>query len=138
VVHDPLWSQRGDDLDGNGLPDDWEFLAGVNDPTADDDGDGLKNGEELQTRTHPRDPRSVLRFDHVRPTRPGQRIELRWQAMPGLRYNIFRTTKLGQSEAWEQIGTVVPSSSIGSFFDVFVGDEAFYLIGTDAPPAASR
>lgn len=48
------------DLDGNGLPDDWEIKymgqLGVAQPSVDADGDGLSNRREAQHGTDPTDP----------------------------------------------------------------------------------
>ena len=43
----------GSDADGDGMPDWWETLHGVNDAAADQDGDGLTNLEEYQWDTDP-------------------------------------------------------------------------------------
>jgi hypothetical protein len=86
----------------------------------------------------------VLRFEQIQLAAPGAArslgtgTQLRWQAAPGLRYHIHRNTNLNNPHGWQEIGVVVPDSSIGSFFDVFVADDAFYQISTDGPtpPAA--
>jgi hypothetical protein len=95
----------------------------VSDPNGDDDNDGHKNWEELVTRTGPRDGQSVMKFDVIH--RQGGQVELRWRAVPGLQYHIRRTRQLGNPSAWQEIGMVTPTSSVGSFFDVFVGDTFF-------------
>jgi hypothetical protein len=41
------------DLDGDGMPDDWEAHYGVSDPTADPDEDGAPNLKEYQDGTNP-------------------------------------------------------------------------------------
>ncbi len=52
------------DLDGNGLPDDWErrhFLQMTGtDPSADPDGDGVSNAEEFRRRSDPMNPHSRI------------------------------------------------------------------------------
>lgn len=42
-----------DDADANGLPDGWELLTGLSDPSADDDADGLSNLFEYQSGLDP-------------------------------------------------------------------------------------
>lgn len=42
------------DLDGDGMPDSWEALHGVDDPNEDSDTDGLTNLEEYQNSTFPK------------------------------------------------------------------------------------
>jgi len=41
------------DLDNDGMPDDWETSHGVTDPDSDDDGDGLTNAQELILGSNP-------------------------------------------------------------------------------------
>lgn len=42
-----------DDADGNGLPDGWEAMAGVSDPEADEDHDGISNAAEFRRSSDP-------------------------------------------------------------------------------------
>lgn len=42
-----------DDADFNGLPDGWEAMAGVSDPGADEDNDGIANAAELRRSSDP-------------------------------------------------------------------------------------
>ena len=48
----------GVDDNGNGLPDFWEELHGVSDPDADEEPDGLTNLEEFENGTDPNEPDS--------------------------------------------------------------------------------
>ena len=128
AVHSPLTSRGGNDLDGDGLDDTWEMLTGMADPNADLDHDGHTTRQEYRAMTDPRDPASVLKFEVTR--RANGQTQIRWRAVPGLRYHVHRRVGLGGG-AWQEIGVVVPANSIGSFFDIFVGDEAFYQVSIE-------
>jgi hypothetical protein len=47
---------NSDDADGDGLPDHWEFVYGVDDPEADEESDGLTNLDEYLNGTNPTNP----------------------------------------------------------------------------------
>lgn len=60
-----------EDADDDGLPDAWELLTGVNDPDADDDGDGINNRQEFASGLDPRvyNPDAVVgNFNERNPT----------------------------------------------------------------------
>lgn len=85
--------QGGDlpaDADGDGLPDAYEVLYGldVNVPDAnlDDDGDGLTNLEEFRAGTVPNSPDSVFRVTGVR-TAQGV-VSLSWIPVAGKTYRL--------------------------------------------------
>ena len=87
------------DSDGDGLPDNWERLygldpfsaVGVNGANGDPDGDGFTNLEEYIAGTNPRDPTSLLRINQI--SSGGQVIQ--WQSVPGKNYQVVSTTALG-------------------------------------------
>jgi hypothetical protein len=87
------------DLDGDGLPDAWEYaivdadagdsirtLGDVH-PNDDFDHDGATNDEESVAGTDPTDPASVLRLSVRRLPATGDTI-LRWPAVPGRDYEV--------------------------------------------------
>lgn len=76
------------DLDRNGLPDDWEVTHDVGNARADRDWDGLTNGEEYEANTDPDDPNSTLRVLSITPTPQGC-FTLVWQSVGGTRYRVF-------------------------------------------------
>jgi len=90
----------GVDTDGDGLPDVWERLHGL-DPSGDDrpadpDGDGQSNLDEFLAGTDPRERRSVLRLDAAL---EGERVRLRWEAKAGRGY-VVEERLPGDPEPW--------------------------------------
>jgi len=93
------------DVDQDGLPDDWEIQNQLSPVTAGDrdldiDGDGLTNADEFVAGTNPRDSSSVL---GLRATRKGGGIELSWQTAPERRYRLQKSTGLGLGDGWVDI-----------------------------------
>ncbi len=81
------------DCDGDGLPNDWEWLYGLNamdsaDAAWDGDNDGALNWEEYVAGTSPVDAASVLRI--VRIQRSGADVEIAFDAVAGKRYRLER------------------------------------------------
>jgi hypothetical protein len=60
----------GADLNGNGLPDNWESLFQITDPEGDADGDAANNRAEFLAGTDPRDPSSRPPAGLVHPLAP--------------------------------------------------------------------
>lgn len=83
-----------DDLDG--MPDPWEYAAGlddtVDDAAQDRDGDGLANGDEYRAGTHPTDDTSCLRIEQAGPA--GGAYALRWTGVEGRSYCVERSPDL--------------------------------------------
>jgi hypothetical protein len=81
----------GEDLNGNGLPDDWQALYWGNNPknwppgNVDSDGDGMTNFEEFLAGTNPLDPSSALRIG-LSSTSQGWRLD--WNTHPGFIYQV--------------------------------------------------
>ncbi len=77
------------DLDGDGLPDDWElaFLGDLDDTaTSDRDGDGFTAAQEFAAGTDPSDPQSRLVL--IPPVNSGDAIS--WQSVLGRHYTVLR------------------------------------------------
>ena len=75
------------DLNGNGLPDDWEAAYGLSAALEDADGDGRSNLDEYLAGTNPTNPTDVLRLDCA----PGG---LRFDAQPSRTYSILASPSL--------------------------------------------
>jgi len=84
------------DVDGNGLPDDWETrffgFVGV-DPNGDDDGDGIGNKNEYRAGTDPTDASSQFRFiEYAR--HPSGGFQVQWASAEGRFYVLQRSSDL--------------------------------------------
>ena len=86
------------DLDGNGLPDDWERLyygrTGI-DPFADPDRDGMNNLAEYKAGTNPNDASSSLRFIEIRAVQGA--VRLKWSSVADRKYVLQRSGNLSGS-----------------------------------------
>jgi hypothetical protein len=100
------------DADGDGLPDAWETLYGLNpndprDTVLDTDGDGMTNLQEYRAGTSPVDKRSVfsLNIDAVGPLR------LQFVAQSNRFYAIqFATNSV--APAWQLFSNFPPSAQM--------------------------
>ncbi len=79
------------DLDGDGLPDDWErnyfFSITAADPDADSDGDGISNYVEYMTGTDPLDKSSRFEMRSWLDAPPGHFL-MKWPSATGRTYRI--------------------------------------------------
>jgi len=96
-------STWGEDLNGDGLPDDWQALYWGNDPSkwpagnVDSDGDGATNLQEFLAGTSPTNAASVLRTSLVA---TGQGWRLRWNTQPGFIYQVQVSSNVN---SWENL-----------------------------------
>jgi len=111
------------DDDGDGLENSWENLLGIADrPTADYDGDGMSDLEEMLTGTAPDDPDSRLAFQLVNRlseaeamARGGDEnsrpVRVRWQSVPGKQYQLeyvpMLTVADGEPPIFVPVGDIV-------------------------------
>ncbi|MBI2949911.1 MAG: lamin tail domain-containing protein [Verrucomicrobia bacterium] len=101
------------DTDGDGLPDAWELVSGLdpNSPTdsnQDLDGDGFSNLQEYQSATNPREATSHLRLETVGFSGNAMgAATIRFLAAPGVTYTLqFRDTAWPGS--WTKLADVPP------------------------------
>lgn len=95
------------DLDGDGMPDEWEIQFGLsfgdpNDGITDLDGDGVSAAHEYVAGTAPDDATSVLRL-HLASGR------LSFQGRAGRRYRLERRNQIASGQ-WELLETFEPAS----------------------------
>lgn len=87
------------DADSDGLPDYWEALYAVTDPSADDDGDGATNLSEFTAGTNPIDPTS--RFVLNISVAADDSLQLSFSALAGRGYTVQTSDDL--SASWQKV-----------------------------------
>ena len=126
------------DADGDGLNNSWEKSLGTADRlTPDYDADGMSDWAEWQAGTDPRDANSVLAFHSVSwvgapVTRAadgatGQTMCLRFQSIPGKKYQIEFAPSLQNEQVFMPVGEAVTAGS----------GETELEIRVDMPPDAA-
>jgi hypothetical protein len=141
--HDPLsWSAgapspgsltpANTDTDGDGMPDAWEVIYGLNphdpaDARLDSDGDGVSNLDEFRTQTNPRDAGSNLRLN-VDIGNPGN-VTLQFVVEANKGYLLQQSRSL-LPDSWETFRVLDPPNSRQTFTvqDPVSGAEKFYRV----------
>ena len=108
-----------DDINGNGIPDDWEEKAGLSldrdDSALDNDGDGYSNREEWITGTDPMNENSRLAIWSVDPQPDSLRIRFA-PLVGGRTYSLRRSSSLlAPSSEWSVIATFNADADMESF-----------------------
>ena len=122
----------GDD-DADGLTNSWEKLLGTDDrPSADYDGDGMLDLHEMLAGTDPTDPGSLLVFRSIRredapppadadeDDEAVKSVRIRWQSVPGRRYQIQYVPTLLGAPVFIPIGEVVLAAAGASEMEMLV------------------
>jgi len=129
---------RADDMDMDGLPDDWErfyFHHLGADEEDDDDGDGHTNGEEYLAGTHPLDSRDALLPVSITLLTNGHRV-VRFRFTGGRTYGVDYSTNL--ATGWQSVMSPIfttPEPGVLEWLDDGTltggnGDEKFYRLRT--------
>lgn len=133
---DLIFTTQPADLDGNGLPDDWELAhfghVGV-DPSADSDHDGLSNLQEWVAGTSPLDSQSAFRFISVSPEdQPG--LIVRWASAEGRQYTLLRSADLFERYSVIQ-SNLVATPPVNTFRDALPDSSGtwFYKLRIENP-----
>jgi hypothetical protein len=132
-----------EDLDGDGLPDDWERAIVDFDPEdeiddigdvegADDfDGDGASNHDEWLAGTDPTDASSVLAISSI-VNGLDSTIIIRWRSVSGKQYSILRSTDLSMGFDQTEAANIPATPPENSYtIDGKEGKSAFYRIVLD-------
>ena len=94
------------DTDGDGIPDDWEQIFGLNpnlnDANQDIDLDGLTNLQEYQVGTNPTNAASVLKFESPALAGDLTNLTLRFNAVSNKSYTIEYRNKVTAGLPWQQ------------------------------------
>jgi Chitobiase/beta-hexosaminidase C-terminal domain/CotH kinase protein/Lamin Tail Domain/Bacterial TSP3 repeat len=120
------------DADADGLPDVWESAYGIDDPNADSDGDGVKNGEEYQAGTN---PTNALSFLSVEISASPRVATLRFGAVSNLTYTLQCQNEPG-SGGWTKLADVAGrhTNHVETIMDTNWGSGRFYRVVTPRQP----
>jgi hypothetical protein len=130
-----LSPQTSQDVDGDGVPDLWEwqtasdpFLA---DSQLDPDQDGFTNFDEWIAGTNPNDAASALKFSAI--LGGNQQVTLQFTAMAQRTYRIVAASAVA-AELWFDVANipVAPTNRV-IFINQPVGDPTFFRLVTPGP-----
>lgn len=123
------------DMDGDGLPNDWEQYYFQNPTNAvagsDADADGLDNLSEYIAGTEPKNAASLFSLETSR--QPNGTIQVRWPAQVGRIYDLWQTDNLA-SNNWLMVErNLPPTSPLNKYIDSTSSNSAFYRVDVRLP-----
>jgi hypothetical protein len=128
----------GEDHDGDGIEDNWEFDYGLNpynaaDAAEDPDSDGMSNLAEYLAGTDPRDPVSFLRIEQV--SVDGQGAFVSFHAAANRSYTVQFTDQLNPP-GWQKLGDVGARSAafLATIVDPDSKGSRYYRLVTPVQP----
>jgi alpha-D-xyloside xylohydrolase len=123
----------GPDTVGDGVTDSWRDYYGITDDEADNDGDGLTNGQEYFAGTNPNDAQSKFAIQSVA-AQSGGGFFITWPSQLGIVYRVQWKNSLSDL-SWQSItpdftgtGAALDWTDDGSQTGGFPGDSRFYRI----------
>lgn len=135
------------DMDGDGLPNEWEWRYGLdpndpggiggnidNGPDGDPDGDQIDNASEYTADTVPTNAESQLRITGI--DRQGAQIRIDWQGGEEARqYLQYRRDLAATGETWTTLFTnTPPTPTTTNYLDAILNaTNAFYRIQVERP-----
>lgn len=128
--------KKGNDSDGDGLPDDWEINYAGNtttlDGSGDADGDGQSDLAEYLSDTNPTDPNSVLAITLFQASPGGDSGTIRWNSQPSRQYRVLKRTGLNAGFPLTDVGLGLidpdPGSSTTRHFTDTASPHRFFQI----------
>jgi hypothetical protein len=122
------------DTDGDGMADGYEVANGlnplVNDAAGDLDGDGMSNLQEYLAGTAANDPTSVFKISAVTPQGGG--FVVTWQSVSNKTYQVQSTDDLGTPFA-PLSGTITAAGATTSYTDGTAAGQRFYKVSLVVP-----
>ncbi len=127
-----VWS----DLDGDGMPDLWEYGYGFDPLNPDDaaldwDGDDFSNRDEYIAGTDPLDDESYFRMTNVT-SEGGRGVE--FLSISGRIYSLFAATSFYDGVWWDMVTQAPGSNGLVTLVDTNTAARRYYRIGVEPDP----
>ena len=122
------------DIDDDGLSDwyEWNYASSVTGlvATADDDDDGVSNGDEEGAGTSPTDPDSLLLITGASATASG--VTLAWSSELGKTYALQCTTNLATNAVTTTVASGIPATPpVNVYSNAALSPAAFYAVAVE-------